>query len=303
MELSSPSPPNWTRAAAPGLGPRPAPPTTPHRLRSQPTAASASLQTLLDRIDPRRRPVEKFALHSPDLDDVFFALTDKPRDADAATRSRSPMSPRTCPRPPSPPSRAMRGRSLTRLLRSPDSMIMGVALPDDAAAAVRVRLRRRDRHRHRYIDYVVPGIILLCAAFGSSTTAVRVSADMTQGIVDRFRSMPIARSSFLFGHVSPASSATSSSAAQRGASSGACTHQSPSIGIACSEILRGAAPSTSATQSWKGPPRFERKTTCEPLGDQSGVRSSLPSGGRVRSCSEPVSRSCSHSSDLPLRPD
>jgi ABC-2 type transport system permease protein len=42
-----------------------------------------------------------------------------------------------------------------------------------------------------YIDYIVPGIIILCAALGSSSTAVSVAYDMQNGIVDRFRSLPI----------------------------------------------------------------------------------------------------------------
>src|SRR5919198_3833706 len=53
----------------------------------------------------------------------------------------------------------------------------------------------------RYVTYVVPGIILLCAGFGSSTTAVAVSQDMKGGIVDRFRSMDIGGVPVLAGHV------------------------------------------------------------------------------------------------------
>jgi ABC-2 type transport system permease protein len=52
-----------------------------------------------------------------------------------------------------------------------------------------------------YVDYVVPGLIVLCAGFGAGTTAVAVAADMTHGIVDRFRSMPIAGSSILSGQI------------------------------------------------------------------------------------------------------
>jgi ABC-2 type transport system permease protein len=52
-----------------------------------------------------------------------------------------------------------------------------------------------------YVDYVVPGLIVLCAGFGAGTTAVAVATDMTNGIVDRFRSMPIAGSSILVGQV------------------------------------------------------------------------------------------------------
>ena len=52
-----------------------------------------------------------------------------------------------------------------------------------------------------YVDYVVPGLIVLCAGFGAGTTAVAVATDMSSGIVDRFRSMPIHGSSILGGHI------------------------------------------------------------------------------------------------------
>ncbi|GLI02473.1 ABC transporter permease [Phytohabitans aurantiacus] len=53
----------------------------------------------------------------------------------------------------------------------------------------------------KYVTYVVPGVIMLCAAFGASTTAVSVSQDVTGGIVDRFRSMDVGGVAFLTGHV------------------------------------------------------------------------------------------------------
>jgi ABC-2 type transport system permease protein len=53
----------------------------------------------------------------------------------------------------------------------------------------------------RYVDYVVPGIIVLCAGFGSASTAVAVAIDMTSGVIDRFRSLPISSSAVLTGHV------------------------------------------------------------------------------------------------------
>ncbi|TDB98650.1 ABC transporter permease [Actinomadura sp. 7K534] len=52
-----------------------------------------------------------------------------------------------------------------------------------------------------YIGYVAPGIILMAVASGCMTTSVSVSLDMTEGIIDRFRTMPIARASLLTGHV------------------------------------------------------------------------------------------------------
>ncbi len=53
----------------------------------------------------------------------------------------------------------------------------------------------------QYVNYVVPGLIVLCAGFGAGTTAVAVATDMSSGIEDRFRSMPIASSSVLTGHI------------------------------------------------------------------------------------------------------
>jgi ABC-2 type transport system permease protein len=52
-----------------------------------------------------------------------------------------------------------------------------------------------------YIDYVAPGVILMAATAGSVATAVAVCSDMTEGIINRFRTMAIARSSVLTGHV------------------------------------------------------------------------------------------------------
>jgi ABC-2 type transport system permease protein len=52
-----------------------------------------------------------------------------------------------------------------------------------------------------YVTYVTPGIILLCAGFGASMTAVSVSNDMTGGIIDRFRSRDIGGAAILIGHV------------------------------------------------------------------------------------------------------
>ncbi|WP_327677248.1 ABC transporter permease [Kitasatospora sp. NBC_00458] len=52
-----------------------------------------------------------------------------------------------------------------------------------------------------YIDYVTPGIVLMAATSGALVTAVGVCVDMTEGIVNRFRTMAVSRSAFLTGHV------------------------------------------------------------------------------------------------------
>jgi ABC-2 type transport system permease protein len=53
----------------------------------------------------------------------------------------------------------------------------------------------------RYIDYVIPGILLMSVGYGASTTAQVVNRDMTEGIIARFRTMGISRASVLTGHV------------------------------------------------------------------------------------------------------
>jgi ABC-2 type transport system permease protein len=55
--------------------------------------------------------------------------------------------------------------------------------------------------RGEYLNYVVPGILLMTIGGAASGTAVSVATDMTEGIVARFRTMAIARVSVLTGHV------------------------------------------------------------------------------------------------------
>jgi ABC-2 type transport system permease protein len=55
--------------------------------------------------------------------------------------------------------------------------------------------------RGDYLDYVMPGILLLAVAGAAQSTAIGVAMDMTEGIVARFRTMAIARVSVLTGHV------------------------------------------------------------------------------------------------------
>ncbi|MGK5638479.1 ABC transporter permease [Streptomyces sp. URMC 126] len=55
--------------------------------------------------------------------------------------------------------------------------------------------------RGEYVGYLAPGIILMAATSGALVAAVGVCVDMTEGIVNRFRTMAISRSAFLTGHV------------------------------------------------------------------------------------------------------
>ncbi len=55
--------------------------------------------------------------------------------------------------------------------------------------------------RSAYLNYVVPGLLLLTVASAIQGTSIMVAMDMTGGIIDRFRTMAIARASVLTGHV------------------------------------------------------------------------------------------------------
>jgi ABC-2 type transport system permease protein/oleandomycin transport system permease protein len=50
-----------------------------------------------------------------------------------------------------------------------------------------------------YIDYLVPGVIVQATLFGTLQTGVGLAKDVTEGLIDRFRSLPMARSAVLLG--------------------------------------------------------------------------------------------------------
>jgi ABC-2 type transport system permease protein len=96
---------------------------------------------------------------------------------------------------------AMVGRSVRHTVRNMESLLMSVILPIVLMLMfVYVFGGAIDPSGH-YANYVVPGIILLCTGYGAASTAVDVAQDMAEGVVDRFRSMPILSSAVLTGHV------------------------------------------------------------------------------------------------------
>ena len=94
------------------------------------------------------------------------------------------------------------GRCMRHAFRSIDTIITVVAMPVLMMLMfVYVFGGAIHTGSANYINYVVPGIVLMCIASGAPYTSVRLSSDITTGIVDRFRSMPIAKSAILTGHV------------------------------------------------------------------------------------------------------
>jgi ABC-2 type transport system permease protein len=93
------------------------------------------------------------------------------------------------------------GRSLLHSLRDGESLVMAIMLPVLLMVLFTYVFGGAIDPSGGYVDYVVPGIILLCAGFGAASTAVYVANDMKAGIIDRFRTMPLRASAVLTGHV------------------------------------------------------------------------------------------------------
>lgn len=98
---------------------------------------------------------------------------------------------------------ALTSRSLRHVLRSPDTIVTTAITPIALmllfvfvlGGAIDINAPGT------YIDYMLPGILLITLASGVAYTAYRLFLDMRGGIFERFQSLPIARSSVLWAHV------------------------------------------------------------------------------------------------------
>ncbi|MFB2597900.1 ABC transporter permease [Herbiconiux sp. P17] len=96
---------------------------------------------------------------------------------------------------------AMVARELRRTVRSVDSLVTAFAIPVAIMLVFVVVFGGAIEDDGSYIDYVVPGVLILCLGFGSASTAIGVAQDLTSGTFDRFKTLPIFGPSVLFGHV------------------------------------------------------------------------------------------------------
>jgi len=96
----------------------------------------------------------------------------------------------------------MLGRSMRHILRSMDT-IFAVCITPIAMMLMFVYVfgGAIQTGTDNYVNYLLPGILLIAIASGISYTAYRLFLDKQRGIIERFHTMPIARSSVLWGHV------------------------------------------------------------------------------------------------------
>ncbi|MER6255154.1 ABC transporter permease [Streptomyces sp. NPDC001584] len=96
---------------------------------------------------------------------------------------------------------ALAGRSLRISSRRPDALIAALMLPVMLMLIFVYFFGGAIDTGTAYVTYVVPGAMLLCAGFGAASTAVSVTEDMTNGVIDRFRSLDVGGIPILAGHV------------------------------------------------------------------------------------------------------
>ena len=176
--------------------------------------------------------VSDLGLRRPTLDDVFLQLTGAPPSengagAEVATgngqpnrtgaSARAPAAPRPVARRPSRWRRVsprelradatdawvVSGRNLRHFVRQPDLLVFSTIQPIMFVLLFTYVFGGAISHSLppgvSYIDYLLPGILVQSVTFRASMTAIGLSDDLKRGVIDRFRSMPMARSAVLIG--------------------------------------------------------------------------------------------------------
>jgi len=97
-------------------------------------------------------------------------------------------------------SRVMAARQLRKTLRRPTYIVFSFVQPVIFVLLFRYVFGGAiNTGRVRYVDFLIPGIIVQTAVFGALVTGLGLTEDLKAGVVDRFRSLPIARSAVLLG--------------------------------------------------------------------------------------------------------
>ena len=91
-------------------------------------------------------------------------------------------------------------RNLLRIVRTPRLLVIGAIQPAMLLVLFRYVLGGAIHiPGGSYVDYVVPAVFLEAVLIGGMTTAIGLADDLNSGIIDRFRSLPMARSAVLAG--------------------------------------------------------------------------------------------------------
>ncbi len=164
--------------------------------------------------------LEDLGIRHPSLDDVFLSLTGNaaPIQTNGAhPNGRSPEVPavastqqpdarrttRPAPRPTAGAARDTGGvarRNLLRILRNPRLLVFSAVQPAMLLVLFRYVLGGAIHiPGGSYVDYIVPAVFIEAVMIGGMATAIGLADDLGSGIIDRFRSLPMARSAVLAG--------------------------------------------------------------------------------------------------------
>jgi ABC transporter DrrB family efflux protein len=164
--------------------------------------------------------LDDLGIRHPSLDDVFLSLTGNTTDhkvEKAAANDGSPRAPDSTPEPHAPQRRPLPRarrptaagardiagvgkRNLLRIIRNPRLLVISALQPAMLLVLFRYVLGGAIRvPGGSYVDYIVPAIFIEAVMIGGMATAIGLADDLGSGIIDRFRSLPMARSAVLAG--------------------------------------------------------------------------------------------------------
>ncbi len=169
---------------------------------------------VLDQLEHAGVMVETLSLHKPTLDDVFLTFTGHEATkteeaqetaehpvvsivAEAVVRERHTKVLWALRN-----SAVLIQRSMKHIVKNPDQLLSVAFSPIMFLLLFRYVFGGAiNTGGTTYVNYLIAGILVQMATFGASTTAFSVATDLKQGIVDRFRSLPMFSPSLLIGHV------------------------------------------------------------------------------------------------------
>ena len=173
--------------------------------RRGPAASAAAVRAM----DDRGWKIAAIELQQPSLDDVFLSITGRPlrigpkprpptesrmSAVDRASRERMTLGETFAD------SRVMAVRQLRKILRRPMYVVYLFVQPVIFVLLFRYVFGGAiHTGRVSYVNYLLPGIIAMTATFGALTTGLGITEDLSLGVVDRLRSLPMARSAVLIG--------------------------------------------------------------------------------------------------------
>ena len=136
--------------------------------------------------------VTELSLHLPSLDEVFFNLTGRREPGAGGAGMRTIKH-----------SAVLAKRNLIGVMRNPEALL-DVTLQPVIFIAMFTYIfggAIANGSQHDYLQYLLPGVLAQTIAFGAVAIGVNLNTDISKGVFDRFRSLPISRSAPLVGAV------------------------------------------------------------------------------------------------------